>query len=220
MMDQLQQLKEILAEVYDLAHVAALLEWDQQTYMPQGGAEDRSYQIATISRLAHERLTSDETGRLIEDLNAGLADFDPDSDDAALIRLAKVEYEKHARVPASYVAEHARVVGMAHDVWVRARQEADFSIFQPSLERIVELRRQYASFFAPYDHVYDPLIDDFERGMKTADVKRIFNALRPQQVALIQAIAGRPQVDDSFLHVSYPEQGQWDFGVEVITRFG
>jgi carboxypeptidase Taq len=82
------------------------------------------------------------------------------------------------------------------------------------------MRREYASFFKPYDHVYDPLLDEFEPGMKTADVQEIFTWLRPRQTALIQAIAGRPQVEDSFLHQPFDEKAQWDFGVEVITRFG
>jgi len=56
--------------------------------------------------------------------------------------------------------------------------------------------------------------------MKSADVKAIFDALRPQQVALIKAISERPQVDDSFLHQPFDEQKQWDFGVEVISAFG
>jgi carboxypeptidase Taq len=68
--------------------------------------------------------------------------------------------------------------------------------------------------------VYDPLLDDYEPGLKTADVQAIFTVLRPQQVALIQEIGARPPLDDSFLHQPYDTQKQWDFGVEVITSFG
>jgi carboxypeptidase Taq len=82
------------------------------------------------------------------------------------------------------------------------------------------MRQQYAGFFQPYEHVYDPLLDDFEPGMKTAEVRAIFGELRPQQVALLQVIAEQPQVDDSFLHQPFDPQKQWDFGVEVITKFG
>jgi carboxypeptidase Taq len=82
------------------------------------------------------------------------------------------------------------------------------------------LRREYADFFAPYDHVYDPLLDDFEPGLKTVDVKAIFNTLRPQQVELIKAITAQPQVDNTFLYQPFDEQKQWDFGVEVITKMG
>jgi len=118
------------------------------------------------------------------------------------------------------VAEFAQATTLGQQAWIEARSQNDFSRFEPYLKKIVELRREYASFFAPYDHIYDPLLDDFEPGMKTADVKTIFTALRPQQVALIQAIGSRPEIDDSFLCLPYDEQKQWDFGVEVVTKFG
>lgn len=220
MQDKLQQLKEIMAELYDLRSVFALLDWDMQVNMPPGGAEDRSNLISTISRLIHERWTADETGKLIEDLYGRLDEMDPASDNAAMLRKVYDEYQKKIRVPAAFMAESTRQFSLAHEVWMQARAESNFELFQPSLERIVDLVRQYAGFFAPFDHVYDPLLNEYERGMKTVDVRAIFQALRPQQVELIQAIGARPQVDDAFLHVSYSESEQWDFGVDVITRFG
>jgi len=217
---KLTQLKKILAEAADLLYAAALLEWDQQCYMPEGGAEGRSNQIATIQELVHVKVTAPEVGALLEDLRPYAEQLDPDSDDARIIRVANRRYSKRVKVPAELMAEYARVTSASHVVWARARAENKFSDFQPALEQIVGLRRQYASCFAPYDHIYDPLLDDFEPGLKTADVQAIFNALRPQQVSLLQALAARPQVDNSFLFQNYDEKKQWDFGVEVITRFG
>jgi len=93
-------------------------------------------------------------------------------------------------------------------------------VFQPHLEKVVELRREYASYFQPYDHVYDPLLDDFEPGLKTADVKAIFNTLRPRQVELIKAISAAKQVEDGFLKLEYADAAQWEFGKDVVTRMG
>jgi carboxypeptidase Taq len=220
MQEQYTQLKTMLAEAWDLNQAAALLGWDQQTYMPPKGAPDRGEQLATLSSLAHKIFTSDEVGRLLEDLVPYAETLDPDSIEACFIRLVKRQYDKQTRVPAEKVAEFARVTTLAQEAWVRARADDNFAMFQPHLEKIVALRREYADFFQPYDHVYDPLLDDFEPGLKTSEVIAIFDKLRPQQVELIQAIAGRPQVRDDFLHLVYPEQQQWDFGVMVITRFG
>ncbi len=220
MQEKLNLLKEKMATIWDLSMIGALMGWDQQTYMPPKGAEERGEQMATLSRLVHEMATSDEVGKLLDELVPYAQTLDPDSDDARLIKLAKREYDKQTRVPAEKVAEYARVTAMAQGAWVQARSESNFALFQPHLEKIVELRREYASYFAPYDHVYDPLLDDFEPGLKTAEVQEIFARLRPLQVELIQAIATRPQVDDSFLHLKYDDQKQWNFGVEVATRFG
>jgi carboxypeptidase Taq len=110
---------------------------------------------------------------------------------------------------------------LAQEAWTRARPANDFVSFRPHLERVFDLRRQYADFFAPYDHRYDPMLDDFESGLKSAQVKAVFDELRPRQVALVRAIQerGRP-VDDKFLHLEYDVQKQWDFGLEVARAYG
>ncbi len=220
MEEKYKKLLELMGKAWDVNMSIALLGWDQQTYMPPAGAEERGEQLATLSEIAHEMIVSDEMGKLIDELLPYAATLDPDSDEARMIKQAKRGYDKETRVPAEQVAEFARVTAIAQGAWVKARSESNFSIFQPHLERIVELRRKYAEYFKPYDHVYDPLLDDFEPGLKTADVLEIFTALRPQQVELIKAIGSAKQVEDSFLHLKYDDQKQWDFGVDVVTRFG
>jgi len=220
MEEKLKQLKESLHEISDLSGAISLLGWDQQVNMPRGGAEDRGQQLGLLSSIIHEKATSPEVGKLVEALEPYGKTLDPDSDDARLIKVAVREFAKANKVPTKYVAEFSYVTTMAQGAWEEAKDKDDFAIFQPHLEKIVEMRRQYATFFAPFKHVYDPLLDDFEPGMSTQDVKDIFAAVRPVQVALLKQIAARPQVDDSFLQASYPEKGQWDFGVDVITHFG
>jgi carboxypeptidase Taq len=109
---------------------------------------------------------------------------------------------------------------MARQAWMEARAKADFKLFQAHLEKILELNQRYVSFFPPKDHPYDLLLDNFEPGIKTADVKGIFDELRPLQIELIKAVGKHPQVDDAFLHLGYDEKKQWDFSVEVIRAVG
>jgi carboxypeptidase Taq len=217
---KLTQLKSELNEIADLNFAGALLGWDQQCYMPPEGAEGRGHQLSTLARIAHAKITSDELGQLIEDLKPYAAQLPPDSDDARLVKVTARGRDKQAKVPVEMVVEMTQLTTLAHGVWAEARATNNFAKFQPYLEKIVTLRRQYAELFAPYDHVYDPLLDDFEPGLKTADVKAIFDALRPQQVELIKAISARPQVDASFLRQPFDEKKQWEFGVEVISKFG
>ncbi len=186
MEEKFNKLKEILAEITDLQFAAALLEWDQKTYMPPKGDQDRGFQMATLQRLAHARLTSDQVGRLLEDLQPYAAQLPPDSDEACLIKLTTREYTKNVKVSSEWVSKYSQASALAYSAWTEARANNDFPGFLPYLEKIVDLRRAYADFFVPYDHVYDPLLDDYEPGMKTKDVIGIFNALRPQQVALLK----------------------------------
>ncbi|MFU8772737.1 MAG: carboxypeptidase M32, partial [Anaerolineales bacterium] len=142
-----------------------------------------------------------------------------DSNDARLIRVCSREFEKFSRVPTDLVAEIAQVTSEAYGVWEEARSESNFSKFQPYLAKIISLRRQYAECF-PYDHIYDPLLDYYEPGLKTVEVQQIFKILRSKQVEIIQAIGESQQVDDSFLKQEFDENKQWEFGVKVISQFG
>ncbi len=221
MEENLKNLKEHLAEIVDLGEVASLLAWDQETYMPPGAVQDRSTQLATLNRIVHEKFTSDEIGELLEILKPEMSSYEPDTDEACLVKQVSREYDKQRKVPSDWVAEFSRATSIAQEAWKKARQESKFALFHPDLSKVLDLRRQYAEYFSPYEHIYDPLLDDFEPGMKTADVKKVFEELRPQQVELVQAIMdSKHPVDDSMLHQEFDEQKQWDFGLEVIKDFG
>ena len=217
---KMQKLLEISAELIDLGHVGALMGWDQQVNMPKGGAEERGSQSALIGRIMHEKLTSDEVGQLIADLEAEVGDLYAETDEARAVKVAKRQYEKQTKVPLTLLMENIKATTMAHEAWVEARAQSDFSIFQPHLEKIVDLTKQYADLFKPFDHVYDPLLDDYEPGMKTAEVKEIFEKLRPQQVELLREIAEKEAIDDSFMSKYYKPEYQEIIGRDVITRFG
>jgi carboxypeptidase Taq len=220
MEDKIKLLKTLLAEISDLIAADALLGWDQQVNMASGAAQDRGEQLSTLEGFIHKKATSPELGKLLQDLESVAKQLDADSDEVRLIKVAKRDFDKRTKVPNEYVAEFARLAAVAQNVWEKAKKESNFSLFKPHLEKLVEMRRQYAGFFKPYVHIYDPLLDDFEPGLKTAEVQGIFDGLRIKQVTLIKAISEKPQVKSDFLKLKYPEKGQWDFGVEVITAFG
>lgn len=216
----LARLKEILAEVDDLNRASALLSWDQEAYMPEGAAEARGQQMGTLDKIAHDMFTSPETGKLLESLQKAAKNWDPDSDEARLIKVSAKRYERELKVPGAMVAEKAQITALASQAWQQARAKSDFPTFQPHMETILDWTQRYARLFDPQDHPYDALLDKYEPGMKTADVKAIFNEIRPKQVELIKAVAAKGPIDDSMLHQHFPGQKQWDFGVEVITAFG
>jgi carboxypeptidase Taq len=221
MATQLEHLRNLLGEVFDLRAASAVLQWDQQVNMPSGGADNRASQLSTLEGLAHQKFTSDELGRALDAAQAEAASLDPDSDDARLVRKVRRDFEKARKVPSDFVAEFARISALAQEAWTRARPANDFASFRPHLEKVFEMRRQYADFFAPFEHRYDAMLDDFEPGLKAAQVRAVFEELRPRQVALVRAIQerGRP-IDDGFLHKEYDIQKQWDFGIEVAKAYG
>jgi carboxypeptidase Taq len=176
--------------------------------------------LATLRRLAHEKFTSSEMGDAIEAARVESARRDDDGQARRLVAVTARDYEKATRVPASFVAEYAEAISASQQAWGQARAQSNFAAFQPFLERIVALKRQYVSFFPAAHHPYDILLDDFEPAMKTSAVKAIFEVLRPRQVELIRRITAAPPVDDSFLGAAYAEADVLAFAVDVMTAFG
>jgi carboxypeptidase Taq len=215
------ELKTRLTEIHDLNKINQILSWDQQTQMPPGGAAVRAEQRSTLSRLAHAKFTSDEIGRLLEDLRPYEASLPYDSDEASLIRVARRDYQKACRVPNELQAEMTRTASLSHSVWVEARKKSDFALFLPQLEKVLELKHRYVECFAPYDDRYDPLLDDFERGMKTPQVRAVFDELKRDLVPFIAAIAERGKaVSDACLRGHFPAAQQREFVLSIVTRFG
>lgn len=216
-----ERLTAILNEVADLSAVANILEWDQEAYMPPGGAEDRSQQFATIKRLAHEKYTTDELGLLLEDLSKDGEVGDYASDEASIVRVTRFDYERKRKISADLARAIAQHQSAAFDVWLKAREENNFKKFQPALEKMFDLKRQYAEALAPYDDIYDPLLQDYEPGMKAAEVRDVFEALRAEIVPLVKAIL--PKVDsvsDIVLHQPFDVDKQREFGLMAAKSFG
>ena len=221
MSDNLKRLEAILAEVTDLGHVYRILEWDQETYMPSGGTHSRSEQLATISRLGHERLISDEVGRLLDALDGETVNKSFDSYEASLARVTRRDYDQARKLPPELVAEIARASSTAMVVWRKARQEEDFKLFAPYLEKNVALNRQMADALGYEDRPYDALINYYEPGMTTAQLEAIFAELKKAIVPLIAGIARHEDaVDDRVLHRGFDPDAQLKYALDVVERLG
>ncbi len=221
MEDKFSTLKTRLAEIHDLNKVAAMLNWDQRTQMPARGGRVRAEQMATLGQIAHEKFISDEIGRLLDELRPYEESLPYDSDDASLIRVTRRDWDKARRVPAELRAQMARTASLASEAWVEARQRSQFDVFAPHLQKNIELKHRYVEYHDESEHVYDILLDDYEPGMKTLDVRRVFDDLKQDLVPLIAAVAerGRP-VDDSCLRGSFPAEQQRAFVTGIIKGFG
>lgn len=219
-MEKMARLREALAEVADLRSAAAVLVWDQRTYMPPGGSEARGRQLSRLSKLAHERFASGEVGELLEGLKSYEESLPYDSDDASLLRLVRRNYEREARLDANFVAELTRHTSDAYAVWARARPADDFEAARPYLERGMELSRRYAEYFPESEHPADPLIEGPDPGMSAASVREVFSQLRERLLPLAGEILSGAPANDSCLRRGYGEAEKFGFAEDVIRRFG
>ncbi len=217
---KLQELKTRLMEINDLNSAAALLSWDQSTYMPPGGAEARGRQMATLGRLAQEKLVDPAIGKLLDDLRPYEESLPYDSDDASLIRVSRRTFEQAVNIPPSFVAEFTNHNALSYQAWTEARPANDFNRVRPLMEKTLDYSRKMAEFFPGYSHIADPLINFADYGMKAREVSAIFAQLRKELVPIVKAITSQAPADDSCLKQFYPQQKQLDFGLKVIKKYG
>ena len=214
----LSELKNRLAALADLQRIQKIIAWDLAVWMPRSGAGARASQLAALESLIHERFVDSRIGELLDQLEDYAASLPYDSDDAGILRVTRRDWEKALRVPRDLVSDLAEHGAKSYEAWVRAREASDFASFQPWLERGLELRRRYAECFAPYDELYDALLDDYEPGMKTAEVRAVFEVLEPALVALVEEHATDEQ--DAFMSGPFAEEVQHELSLEIVERFG
>jgi carboxypeptidase Taq len=222
-MDTQQKLAELrsrLAEIADLNGAAAVLAWDQQVYMPPGGAAARGRIMGTLARLAHDRFVDPAVGKLLDDLHAYGDSLPFDSDDAALIRVTRRNYEREVKIPSAFISEFYAHSAQTYQAWVEARPANDWAKVHPLLEKTLDMSRRYADYLGPYQHIADPLIDGSDYGMKAETIRTLFAELRAELVPIVKAITEQPPADDSFLHQDYPREGIEAFSKAVIERYG
>ena len=214
------RLRDILAEVSDLRSTASILAWDQETYMPPDGGNDRARQLATIRKLEHERFTSEETGHLLDALTEPASTLDPLSLEASLVRVVRRDFDKATNLSTDLVTRLAEATSRSQEAWKIARETDRFAEFAPHLERLVDLQIEKAEAYGYVDRVYDPLLDDYEPGMSTDTVESLFLDLRRELVPMVEAISKSPPIEDTPLHQHFDAGVQWAFGLDVIRDFG
>ena len=214
------ELKARLVAINDLESAAAVLGWDQATYMPPGGARSRARQLATLGRLAHEQFTDPAIGRLLDALRPYEEQLPYDSDEASLIRVTRRDFERATKVPPALVERISSHAAEGYSLWAGARPDNDFARVRDSLETTLELSREYAECFPGYEHIADPLIDVADFGMKASTVRALFTELRAALVPLVQAITSQPPPDDSCLRQRFPKADQLAFGLQIARDYG
>ncbi len=215
-----EDLRAHLAPIEDLKAAAAVLRWDQETYMPDGGGEARAQHLSTLQSTAHERFVADKTGELLDQAAEALDDPAPLDPDAALVRVTRRDYERAVRVPSSLVAALSKATSQAQQAWTQARANDDFARFAPHLEQLVDLSVEKAEAIGYEDEPYDALLTEYEPGRSTAEVASLFDTLRDDLVPLVDAIDDAPQIDGTILRGTYPQSKQRAFGRTVIADFG
>ena len=202
----------------------SMLDWDMETMMPPRGITLRSLQLAQVTQVLHRMATDPEVGRLLKAVRES-----PEYDSLTPLQkrnvhLAKRRYDEAVCLPEELVVETARQEAVTTDVWKKAKAAKDFSIFEPELEKLVELKRRAAELLRDAKGVptpYDALIDTFEPGITSAMIADLFSGLRQNLVSILQrCLSSFQPVDMTLLHRKVPIEIQRKISTAVTDFLG
>lgn len=199
-----------------------MMLWDLDTYMPPGGVDLRGEQLALLRRLSHRMLTSDELGAVVSECVKESSRYDEvQSRNLSLLRM---ERDVAMSVPEDLVAAYTKQTAVARDAWARARNAKDWRVFEPELEKMVDLSGKVAEAAMEARGtrtVFDSLMYDYERGMTGDQAEEVLTGLRRDLVRLTDRYSAASEgVDPSRLLRPVPRQAQMEVVKDVVNLLG
>jgi len=220
-------LKNIDNEILLLSHTAAILGWDQETYMPQNSVEERSSQLALLSALIHEKLTSASMASIFKEIkNFKDISFEKDipENDRYFIRKIFNAYKKQSLLPVSLVKEISKQASISQHTWAKAKEDNNYKLFMPELEKMISLQKQKAECYGYTETPYNALLDDYEKGSTVSQLDKIFFDVELRVKNLLDKIltsTGMPvDIGDSFLYGKFDADKQDAVGRKLLEWLG
>lgn len=204
----LENLKKYLKEIrqYDLA--TTLLSWDLQTMTPSKGMESKMDAIGFFSTKSFRLLTSEEYGSMLEELSRPEQFDHLDTAMQTTVKRYLREYRRFKRVPEDFYTEMVTTSARSEKAWEKAREEKDFSLFAPYLDKMIAMKKQYVRYMEPDMEPYEVLLDTYEEGMDSATIEKIFSELKEGLLPLLAKIQAAPCPDLSALEGRYDIDAQ------------
>ncbi len=207
--------KTKMQKIADVKYASAVLQWDQETYLPPKGNSFRGNQIATLNEIAHQQFTDEKIGTLLNELinKDGLSDKEKKN-----VQISLEDFNKASKFTSGFVRKMSEVVNKSFHAWIKARKENSFSSFQQPLDDLIQLKKQEADLLGYQNHPYNALMNDYDKGLTVAITDKVFAELKPQLSVLLDDIKNKTQVNSSFLHQHFDKGSQWKFGMEILKR--
>lgn len=212
-----KEFREYVKKMSAYNEALALIYWDLRTGAPKKGVEQRSEVIGMLSSEVFKMSVSEEMAAFI----ANLKGKDISEVSQKTLEECSKNYDRNKKIPAEEYKEYVVLQSNAESIWEEARAKSDFSLFQPYLEKLVEMTRRFVDYWGYKDHKYNTLLDMYEPGITVDILDRVFGELRNNLVPLVKKVAdatNKPQTD--FLFQSFPQDKQREFSLKILKQIG
>ncbi len=206
-----------MARIADVNYSAAVLQWDQETYLPPNAANFRAGQLSSLSGLIHNLFTGEKTAAILKGLesNGTLTDHQKKN-----LELIKLEFEKQKKYTTEFVEQMSHAVSAAFNAWQLAKKENNFKLYAPHLEKLIGFKKKECELLGYEGHPYNAMLDLHEKKCTVAELDALFADVRKQLVPFVKKIFAAKQVDNAFFYRHYDHNKQWDFGLGLLQQMG
>lgn len=218
MQEALHKLEILQKKIYAYEAAQSSLYLDGVTVAPKETSEGRGVALGILAGESQKLITSQETGELLKFLlehKEELTDVQKRQ-----VEVLQRSFDQLNRIPAEEYMEYTMLTNQASDVWHKAKEQSDFELYRPVLEKLVEFKKKFAGYYDKSKKPYDALLNEYERGVDMEYLDIFFGTVREKLVPLIHAIGQTQQIDDSFLYQSYPLEDQKRFSDYLMEVLG
>ncbi|MBM7645568.1 carboxypeptidase Taq [Scopulibacillus daqui] len=212
---------EYVKKIMDFEEAISLMAWDLRTGAPKKGAEQRSEVIGTLSSEVFQMSTSEEMRYYIDALTDPSVQDELSEKTRRSVAYSKKEYDKNVKIPEQEYKDYVILQAKAESIWEEAKEQADFGMLQPYLEKIVAYKRRFVEYWGHAGNPYDRLLDLYEPGVTVQMIDKVFGELREQIVPLVQEISdARERPQTSFLYKPFAKEKQRAFSLHILKEIG
>ncbi len=216
--EAIQKFYALQSKMSAYGHAMSLIYYDGATTAPRGTAQNRAHALSILSEETYKLSTSDETLALLEFLGEHKEELS--EKDSRAVYLMSKDLNEMKKIPMDEYIAYQELLVEADDIWHRAKEESDFELFCPVLEKIFDTTKKFAAYCAPEKEPYNYCLDKYESGLTMEKCDEFFSLLKSKIVPLIKKIGAAEQVDDSFIKGDFDEAAQEKFSYELMRTIG
>ncbi len=216
--EAIAQLDMLQQKMFAFNAASSALYLDGVTVAPKETSQGRGVALGILAGESHKAFANAEVGELLSFLEANISSLN--SRRARQVVLLRRNYDQLSRIPADEYMEYAMLTNEANDVWHRAKEESNFELFRPVLEKLVAFNIKFAGYYDSTKAPYDALLNEYERGVDMKYLDAFFASVKERLVPIVKAIGQKEQIDDSFMHKHYPIEIQRKFSDYLMEVLG
>ncbi|API87641.1 carboxypeptidase M32 [Francisella uliginis] len=216
--NKLQILQSKLSQKKNYNHAISLMHWDLETEAPKNSIKTTSEVLGFLSEKVYETVNNNELDNCLDFLNKDYAELDEIN--KRIVYLTTKEKDKLNKIPKHEYVEYNKLLSQAQSIWAEARENNNFEMFAPFLEKIISYQKKYIKRIGYSEHPYDVLLDEYEEGMTVAKLEPFFNSLKENIVPLLEKIKSTKQVDTTYIDQNYNIEKQKKYSHKIAKQLG